>query len=112
MSATTPKVRATRILRADNITVAKLGERMEVSKPCAWRCIKTLKDMDLIHVARYQKCCTGVMEAVYAWGSGDDAARPYLRKPADELFDIPRPVLAFWHDRVFAVQDRSPEAAA
>lgn len=104
MSKIAPRIRATRYLESDNATVAQVAEHLGVSKPCAWRCVRALKDMSLIHIARYAKCSSGVLEAVYAWGDGGDAPNPYARKPVYEPMDIPMPMLDFWHERVFAMK--------
>lgn len=105
-----PRTKVKRLMMSDNVSVREVSDRVGISKPAAWRAVRMLRDMELIHVAWYVKSSSGVLEAVYAWGQGEDAPNPYERRPIDEPLDIPMPTLDFWHHRVFAppAQEATP----
>lgn len=70
------------LIRDHAVSVADIVARLECADSAVRRHIKTLHAIRAVHIVHYRhKGDYGNQEAVYAWGEGQDAPVPNIRKP-------------------------------
>lgn len=84
----------TQALRAGPHSAGELLARCPATETPIRKHLKTLHDIGAIHIACYRQASPRNMEAVYAWGEGDDAPLPegLARRVKSVAAELPRPV--------------------
>lgn len=86
-------------LRASNRSALELVGLGIAGDTAVRKHLKTLHDLRAIHIAAYRMAGVRNVEAVYAWGDGEDADMPdgVAKRVRSEAATLPRPVpLGAW----------------
>jgi hypothetical protein len=89
----------TQTLRTGSHSAGELVARCHATDTAIRKHLRTLHDIGAIHIACYRRADPRNMEAVYAWGEGDDAPMPEVlaRRVRPAAVELPKPVpLGAW----------------